>query len=134
MKNLDKGYHCVYDLNYHLILVTKYRRNVITDAISNDLRNIFTKTGMCYGIDVKEFSHDTDHVHVLFTGKPTTKIPKFPNVYKSQTSRLIKQQYPEVRNKLWEEKFWSRSYFLATTGGVTLDVLKRYIQSQGEKK
>lgn len=65
MKNLDKGYHCIYDLNYHLILVTKFRRNVITNAISNDPRNIFTKTEMCYGIDVKEFNHDTDPVHEL---------------------------------------------------------------------
>ena len=65
MKNLDKGYHCVYDLNYHLILVTKYRRNVITDAISNELRNIFTKTGMRYGIDVKELNRDTNSVHEL---------------------------------------------------------------------
>lgn len=46
MKTLNKGYHCVYDLNHHLILVEKYRRNVITDAISNELRNIFTKAGM----------------------------------------------------------------------------------------
>ena len=132
MKNLDKGYHCVYDLNYHLILVTKYRRDVLTDAISNELRNIFTKTGMSYGVDVKEFNHDKDHVHVLFTAKPTTEMSKFLNVYKSQSSRLIKQQFPEIKTELWEEKFWSRSYFLATTGGVTLDIIKRYIQSQGE--
>lgn len=54
MKNLDKGYYCVYDLNYHLILVTKYRRNVITDAISNELGDIFTKTGMRYGMSQGE--------------------------------------------------------------------------------
>lgn len=132
MKNLDKGYHCVYDLNYHLILVTKYRREVITDAISNELRNIFTKTGSRYGIDVKEFNHDKDHLHILFTAKPTTEMSKFLNVYKSQSSRLVKQQFPEIKTQLWEEKFWSRSYFLATTGGVTRDIIQRYIQSQGE--
>lgn len=48
MKTLDKGYHYVYVLNHHLIPVTKYRRDVITEAISNELRDIFTKTGMRY--------------------------------------------------------------------------------------
>ena len=48
MKTLDKGYHCVYDLNRHLIPVTKCRRDVIIDAVSNELRNIFTKTGARY--------------------------------------------------------------------------------------
>lgn len=56
------------------------------------------------------------------------------NAYKSASSRLIKQEYPEIREKLWKEYFWSKSYCLITTGGVTIDIIKEYIQTQGEKR
>ena len=65
MKNLDKVYYCVPNRNYHSIRVTKCRRNAITVVISNELHYILTKTGMRYGIDVKELNRDTNSVHEL---------------------------------------------------------------------
>jgi putative transposase len=53
------------------------------------------------------------------------------NAYKSASSRLIKKEFPEIRLKLWKEAFWSRSFFLAT-GGVSLDILKEYVENQGK--
>ncbi|MED2040114.1 transposase, partial [Bacillus wiedmannii] len=52
---------------------------------------------------------------------------------KSASSRLIKRDFPQVRKKLWKEKFWSRSFCLLTTGGSSIDVVKKYIENQGEK-
>ena len=82
---------------------------------------------------ITEFNHDTDHVHILFQAKPVTELSKFINAYKSASSRLIKKEFPEVKQHLWEEMFWSRSYYLATTGGVRKDILEKYMQAQGEK-
>lgn len=127
-----KDYHSVYDLNYHLILVTKYRRQVINDDISTELYLMFDSIGEKYGIKATEFNHDTNHIHVLFTAKPVSALSKFLNAYKSATSRVIKKNFPEVRQQLWEEKFWSHSYYLATTGGVTIGILKNYVKSQGK--
>lgn len=59
---------------------------------------------------------------------------KFINSYKPASSRLIKKEFPEIRRVLWKEYFWSRSYFLMTTGGVTLDILKKYVESQGKNE
>lgn len=126
-----KDYHSVYDLNYHLILVTKYRRKVLNDTISAELKEMFDRIGEKYGIECVTFNHDIDHIHVLFKAKPVTNLSKFLNAYKSATSRIVKRKYPEVREKLWEEKFWSHSFCLATAGGVTVDVLKEYVKSQG---
>lgn len=67
---------------------------------------------------------------MIFTAQPTLDIPKYINTIKTITSREIRKEFPEVKIKLWEDKFWSRSYFLATTGQVTLDVLKKYVDSQ----
>ena len=126
-----KDYHSVCDLNYHLILVTKYRRKVLNDTISAELKEMFDRIGEKYGIECVTFNHDIDHIHVLFKAKPVTNLSKFLNAYKSATSRIVKRKYPEVREKLWEEKFWSHSFYLATAGGVTVDVLKEYVKSQG---
>ena len=131
--NFDTNNHSVFSLNYHLIMVVKYRRKVINDTISNRLKEMFEYIGKMYHITLIEWNHDVDHVHVLFKGCPNTEISKFMNAYKSASSRLIKIEYPEIKEKLWKEAFWSKSYCLISTGGVTIDVIKRYIETQGEK-
>lgn len=131
--DFDKNCHSVFSLNYHLILVVKYRREVITDDISNRLREIFEYIQPNYKITLKEWNHDKDHVHVLFSAHPKSELTKFLNAYKSASSRLIKKEHPEIREKLWREYFWSRSFCLISTGGVTTEVIKHYIETQGEK-
>lgn len=130
---LESNNHSVFALNYHLVLVVKYRRKVITDDISRRLREIFEYVQPSYNIAVVEWNHDVDHVHVLFSAHPNSELSKFLNAYKSASSRLIKKEYPEIKAKLWKEFFWSRSFCLISTGGAPLDVIKQYIERQGEK-
>ena len=131
--NFDTNNHSVFSLNYHLVMVVKYRRKVIDDNISNRLKEMFEYIGKTYHITLIEWNHDIDHVHVLFKACPNTEISKFMNAYKSASSRLIKIEYPEIKEKLWKEAFWSKSYCLISIGGVTIDVIKKYIETQGEK-
>ncbi len=91
--NLDNNAHSVFLLNYHLVLVIKYRRKVFDDS----------------------------------------EISKFINAYKSASSRLIKKEFLSIRKKLWKEYFWSQSFCLLTTGGAPINILKKYIESQGIK-
>ena len=130
---LDNNNHSVFMLHYHLIMCIKYRNKVIDDKISNRLKEIFEKIAPSYNIALEEWNHDTDHVHILFRGQPNTEISKFINAYKSASSRLIKKEFPQIRNSLWKEMFWSQSFCLLTTGGATVGVIKQYIQSQGKK-
>lgn len=130
---LDNNNHSVFLLHYHLVLVIKYRRKVFSDKMSNYAKNIFVRIAQSYNITLLEWNHDIDHVHIMFKAHPNTEISKFINAYKSASSRLIKKDFPLVRKKLWKEMFWSRSYCLITTGGVPLDVVKQYIQNQGNK-
>ena len=130
----DTNNHSVFLLQYHLIMCVKYRNKVINKAISNRLREIFEYISPNYNITLEEWNHDKDHVHILFRGQPNTEISKFINAYKSASSRLIKKEFPQIRKSLWKEMFWSQSYFLITTGGDTVDMIKQYIQSQGKKQ
>lgn len=118
---------------YHLIFVTKYRRKVIDDTISNRAKEIFEYIAPKYNITLEEWNHDEDHIHILFRAHPNSQLSKFINTYKSASSRLIKKEYPEIRRKLWKEYFWSRSFCLLTSGGAPIEVIKTYIESQGAK-
>ena len=130
---LESNNHSVFLMYYHLILVIKYRRKVIDDAISDRLREIFEYIQPNYNITLQEWNHDRDHVHVLFKAHPNSELSKFINAYKSASSRLIKKEFPIIRKSLWKEYFWSRSFCLLTTGGASIETIKRYIENQGER-
>lgn len=128
---LDSNAHSVFLLNYYLVLVVKYRRKVFNDDISNHAKEIFEYISPNYNITLQEWNHDLEHVHILFKAHPNTEISKFINAYKSASSRLLKKEFPQIREKLWKEYFWSQSFCLLTTGGAPLDVIKQYIENQG---
>lgn len=129
---LDNNNHSVFLMYYHLVLVVKYRRKVFTDKMSNYAKDIFVRIGKSYNITLEEWDHDVDHIHIMFKAHPNSELSKFINAYKSASSRLIKKDFPEVRQKLWKEMFWSKSFCLLTTGGAPINVIKKYIESQGK--
>lgn len=132
--DLDNNAHSVFLLYYNLILVVKYRRDTIDDDISERGKQIFSYIAPKYNITLCEWNHNKDHVHILFKAHPKTEISKFINAYKSASSRLLKKEYPQIKQKLWKETFWSQSFCLLTSGGEPIEVIKKYIESQGEKK
>ena len=131
---LDGNAHSVFLLNYHLILVVKYRRKAFDDSISARAKEIFEYIAPNYNISLQEWNHDKDHVHILFRAHPKSELSKFINAYKSASSRLIKKEFPDVKEKLWKECFWSQSFCLLTTGDAPLEIIKKYIESQGEHR
>ena len=129
---LDSNAHSVFLLYYHLVLVVKYRRRVFDDDISNRAKEIFEYIAPKYNITLQGWNHDKDHVQILFKAHPNTEISKFINAYKSASSRLLKKEFPLIRQKLWKEYFWSQSFCLLTTGGAPIEVIRKYIESQGK--
>ena len=130
---LDNNAHSVFLMHYHLVLVVKYRRKVFDDHISDRAKEIFEYISSKYNITLQEWNHDKDYLHILFKAHPNTEIRKFINAYKSVSSRLLKKEFPQIRQKLWKEHFWSHSFCLLTTGGAPIEVIRKYIESQGEK-
>ena len=129
----NNNYYSVFNINYRMIFCIKYRKKVINDEISNRLKEIFEKICPKYNIVLKEWEHDIDHIHMLINARPNTELSKFVNTYKSASSRLIKKDFPEIREKLWKEYFWSRSYLVMSVGDAPLEVMNKYIQEQKEK-
>lgn len=129
----SKSSHSVYTLNYHLIVCVKYRRKVFTnDIIINELKERTKNIAEGFGITIISQECDKDHTHILFSAKPSSDLVKFINSLKGATAKAIRHRFPEVKKYLWKDVFWSSSYCLITTGQVTLDQLKKYVEEQGE--
>lgn len=89
---METNNHSVFLLYYHLVMVVKYRRQVLTDEVSERAKEIFENIASSYHITLEEWNSDEDHVHVLFRAHPKSEISKFINAYKSASSRLLKKR------------------------------------------
>jgi putative transposase len=128
---LRRGRSVVYDLNYHLVFVTKYRRRPITARVRQFLGKVFSDVCCDFGGTLEEMDGEADHLHLLVSMPPKVAPAVLVNSLKGVSSRYLRQQsFPEVRRALWGEHFWSPSYFIASTGGATLAKVKAYIQKQ----
>lgn len=128
----NKTQHSVYSITLHLVLVIKYRKKIINDEISDRIKEIFSYIGESHGVDIVEWNHDIDHIHTTISIKPDTNLNKYINASKSASSRLIKKEYSYIRKQLWKEYFWTKGFFITSTGSTQLDVVKNYISKQGD--
>jgi putative transposase len=131
---LDRSAHSVYSLHYHLVMVIKYRRKALYDEeIRERLKQIVWSLSDELGIEILAQEPSEDHLHILFRASPTTNLTNIVNVIKGVTARRLRQEFPQTKDFLWGDSFWSNSYFIASTGQVSLDVLMQYVESQMEK-
>lgn len=134
--NYTKTQHSVYKLTYHLILVTKYRKQVITDDIADTIKITIERFNKNYNLEIIEYNYEKDHLHLLFSIQPDANMQKIVNAMKAATSRIVRKKYPEVKKILYNNAFWSRGYFIATIGDINTDVsteiIKQYIKNQSK--
>lgn len=126
-----KNCHAQYRLEYHLILVTKYRKPCITEEMFQFLKEETIRILKLNEVELIEINYEPDHVHLLISAPPQVQLSKIINSYKSATSRHLRNQYAEHLSKFyWKPYFWSRSYLILSSGGAPIEVIKRYIQNQ----
>lgn len=128
---MRKTRNAVFDLNFHLVFVTKYRRKVFDDDALNRLRDQVEEICGGFNVDLVEFGGEPDHVHLLINMPPSVSISKLVNSLKGATSRILRKERPDLQGKFFNKNvLWSPSYFAATTGGAPLEVIKQYVQNQ----
>lgn len=129
--------HSCYLLEYHLVVVTKYRHPVLEDKeIEERLlelsHNILEKDWKCM---VSAINTDKDHIHIMFEAPPQVQLSKLVNNYKTVTSRLLRKEFAEKLSKYyWKPYFWSDSYFVCTVSDRSHGMILEYIKNQGVKK
>ena len=125
-----RGRSVVYALHVHLVFVTKYRRRVLDEAATATLRAIFARVCEDFGAELRACDGEDDHVHVLVEYPPTVLLPTLVNSLKGVSSRLLRQQRPDIVRRYWKNVLWSPSYFAASCGGAPLDIIRRYVEQQ----
>lgn len=112
--------------------MVKYRQKVFTnDDIINDLKLKLEELSNSVDVKVIEQNCGVDHTHLLISTKPTIDLTKYINLIKGHSSRYLRKKYKTFLNdKLCGDNFWSPSYFISSSGNVSIDILKDYIENQ----
>lgn len=124
------GRHCVFALHVHLVFITKYRRDVLSERAIQDLRHIFAKICTDFEAQLVECDGEDDHVHLLINYPPKISLSKLVNSLKGVSSRRLRSVRPEIMGRYRKGVLWSPSYFAASCGGAPLDIIRKYVETQ----
>ena len=126
-----KTSHAVYDLKYHVVWITKYRRKILRGEIGLRARELIRQT--CQSMDVYILSGHVaaDHVHLLVSVPPHKSVSEVMKRVKGRSSRKMLEEFGELKRVYWGRHLWARGYFAASSGNVTDEMVRQYIEAQG---
>ena len=118
----------IYSCQYHVIWCTKYRRKVLDTQIQGRLKQLIREKQGEYGYQIREVETQAEHVHLLIEIPPIDSVDKIIAKIKGYTSKVLREEHPSLKSRL--PSLWTRSKFVSSCGGVTLQVIKDYIEGQ----
>ena len=127
-----KTSHAVYDLKYHVVWITKYRKPILRGEIAVRLRELIRQTCATLDVYIEKGHIASDHLHLLVSVPPHVSVSDLMQRLKGRSSRLLLQEFGELRRQFWGKHLWARGYFASSSGNVTDEIIKQYIESQGE--
>ena len=128
MENKQKSAGCVYALRYHLVWCPKFRRPVLEGAVADSLDEFLHIKAEALGVEILSLAIRPDHVHLFVTGTPTLAVNQLVRHFKGFTAHELRARHPQLKTRL--PSLWSRSYYAGTTGEVSDEVVRRYIEAQ----
>jgi putative transposase len=128
--NIRHGRHCVFKLHVHWVFVAKYRRRVFDVQAIHLLRGIFADVCSDAHATLVQMDGEDDHVHLLVEHPPKVAVSSLVNSLKGVSSRLLRQQRPDIRKRYWRGVLWSPSYFASSCAGAPISIVRQYIQQQ----
>ncbi len=132
MKLYRTGPHTVFDLKYHLVWTTKYRKPILRGRIAYRLRDLVREICDENSVQIIRGHVSQEHVHMFISMPPQISVSKIAQLIKGKTSRKLLQDFPELNKRFWGRHFWSRGYFCATSGAITDETVMDYIKNQDE--
>lgn len=133
MADYRKGSHTVYDIKYHFVWITKYRYPVLRGSIAMRARELLRQGCQANNLRILKGSVGKDHIHMLLSC-PTTMAPsEIAQKLKGRTSKILQEEFPELKKRYWGQHMWGRGYFCGTVGEVDQKTIENYIEHQGEE-
>lgn len=123
-----RGY--VYAMQYHIVFCTKYRKQVLTDEIADDLKTLLQGIAEEYDFKILALEVMPDHVHILVDCKPQFNPTDMIKIIKGNTARLLFIKHPSLKQYLYKGHLWNPSYCITTVSDRTTDIVREYVESQ----
>jgi putative transposase len=128
MRSYRKGSHAVHDLKAHLIWVTKYRYNVLTEDVGIRLRDIIRQICDSNDINIIQGRVSKDHVHIYVSYPPKLSVSEMVRLMKGRSSRKIQEEFPQLGKRYWGKHFWGIGYAAFSSGHVTDEMIQDYLK------
>ena len=122
-----------YSLKVHIVLVTKYRKQLLKGSITDDVKQEILDIANTRGYEIIAIETDKDHIHFLLSYDTADRVCDIVKIVKQETTYHLWQKYSSVLSKqYWKKKiFWSDGYFACSIGEVSSATKQKYIESQG---
>ena len=134
MESYRTGTHCRYDIKYHLVWVTKYRKRVLVGEVGYRLRELIIEICKRNEVEILQGHISSDHVHMFLSCPPKLAPSKLVQYLKGKTSHKLMMEFKHIQKQFWGRHLWARGYFVATSGNVTDEVIQEYIRLQDSKE
>ena len=130
MENYRTSSHSRFDIKFHFVWITKYRKPILTGEVGKRARNMVREICRTHDIEILQGAVSPDHVHVLLSCPPKLSPSKIMQLIKGKTSRKLMMEFKHLQKQYWGRHLWARGYFVASSGNVTDEVIMEYIRNQ----
>jgi len=130
MENYRKGSHTLYDLKFHLVWITKYRKQVLKGAVAERVRELIREICKVNDVEIIKGHVSKDHIHMFVSVPPRISISKLMQYLKGKTSHKMMFEFKHLQRQFWGKHIWARGYFAVSSGNVTDEVIMQYIENQ----
>ena len=125
----QSGSHTKYDIKYHFVWITKYRYKILSNEIGQRLKALLIQSCQSRGVSIVSGHIAQNHVHLLVSCPPVLSPAKIVQYLKGRSSRILQNEYPQLKKRYWGQHLWARGYFCATVGTITGEIIKEYIEN-----
>ena len=125
-----KGSHTEYDIQYHIVWTTKYRYRILQGKVAERLRELIRQGCEARSITIIQGAIGKEHVHLLLSCPPNLSVSQIVQYLKGRSSKLLQEEFKELKKRYWGQHLWATGYFCRTVGTVTEEMIKRYIKNQ----
>ena len=133
MENYRTAAHTRFDIKYHFVWTTKYRKPVLSGQVALRARELIREVCKTNDIEILQGHVSKDHVHILVSAPPNMSASKIMQYIKGKSSRKLMMEFRHLNRMFWGRHLWSRGYFVTTSGNVTDEVIAEYIRLQGQE-
>ncbi len=133
MENYRRSSHSVYDIKYHIVWITKYRKQVLHGVIAERARELIREICRAHDVEIIKGHVSKDHVHLFVSVPPDISVSKLVQRIKGKSAYKLLQEFKGLNRQFWGRHMWARGYFVASSGNITDEMIMQYIENQGKE-